>query len=85
MTKAQDRILVQEHLAHESEPRALSGDERVHLEAQIKQELKARDAVLVAHYYTDPEIQAWLKKPAAAWLTRLKWPDSVISTRRLPW
>ncbi|MGP4843371.1 quinolinate synthase NadA [Marinobacter sp. 1Y8] len=57
MTKAQDRILVQEHLAHESEPRALSGEERDHLEAQIKQELKARDAVLVAHYYTDPEIQ----------------------------
>ncbi|WP_111495939.1 MULTISPECIES: quinolinate synthase NadA [Marinobacter] len=57
MVKAQDRILVQEHLAHEAEPRELSGEEKQRLEAEIKAELKARDAVLVAHYYTDADIQ----------------------------
>ena len=57
MTRAQDRILVQEHLAHEAEPKPLSDREKAELEACIKAELKARDAVLVAHYYTDPDIQ----------------------------
>lgn len=57
MLKAQDRILVKEHLAHEAEPRSLSADEKQRLESEIKAELKARDAVLVAHYYTDPDIQ----------------------------
>lgn len=57
MVNAKDRILVQEHLAHEAEPRSLSADERRRLEDAIKAELKARDAVLVAHYYTDPDIQ----------------------------
>ncbi|WP_166259467.1 quinolinate synthase NadA [Marinobacter salicampi] len=57
MSRADDRILVQEHLAHESEPKALNREEREHLEARIRQALKDRDAVLVAHYYTDPDIQ----------------------------
>ncbi|MEQ5834053.1 quinolinate synthase NadA [Marinobacter sp. R17] len=57
MVNAKDRILVQEHLAHEAEPRSLSADEKRRLEDAIKAELKARDAVLVAHYYTDPDIQ----------------------------
>lgn len=57
MTNADNRILVKEHLAHEAEPRSLSDDEKRRLEDEIKAELKARDAVLVAHYYTDPDIQ----------------------------
>jgi quinolinate synthase len=57
MVEMQDRILVQEHLAHESEPRALNADERDHLENRIREQLKQRNAVLVAHYYTDPDIQ----------------------------
>ncbi|WP_148862533.1 quinolinate synthase NadA [Marinobacter fonticola] len=57
MINADNRILVKEHLAHEAEPRALSGDEKRRLEDEIKAELKARNAVLVAHYYTDPDIQ----------------------------
>ncbi|SLM63809.1 MULTISPECIES: quinolinate synthase NadA [Dickeya] len=39
-------------------PKTLSHQEKQHYRQQIKQLLKARDAVLVAHYYTDPEIQA---------------------------
>ncbi|TBW47588.1 quinolinate synthase NadA [Marinobacter halodurans] len=57
MVNAKDRILVQEHLAHEAEPRSLSADEKRRLEDEIKAELKARNAVLVAHYYTDADIQ----------------------------
>lgn len=57
MTRSDNRILVQEHLAHEAEPRPLNADKRAELEARIKQALKDRDAVLVAHYYTDPDIQ----------------------------
>ncbi len=57
MTRFDNRILVQEHLAHEAEPKPLNADKRAELETRIKQALKDRDAVLVAHYYTDPDIQ----------------------------
>ena len=57
MTYAEDRIIVQEHLAHAAEPKPLSADEKAELEARIKSALKEQDAVLVAHYYTDPDIQ----------------------------
>ena len=36
----------------------LNSDERAQYKAKIKQLLKEKNAVLVAHYYTDPEIQA---------------------------
>tara|TARA_B110000208_G_scaffold100251_1_gene125028 strand:- start:237 stop:1295 length:1059 start_codon:yes stop_codon:yes gene_type:complete len=36
----------------------LNSDERAEYKARIKQLLKEKNAVLVAHYYTDPEIQA---------------------------
>ena len=39
-------------------PARLSQDEKSHYISEIKRLLKERDAVLVAHYYTDPEIQA---------------------------
>jgi len=57
MTRAENRILVQEHLAHRAEPKPLSTSEKSDLEGRIKRALKAEDAVLVAHYYTDPDIQ----------------------------
>ena len=58
MTEAQDRILVQEHIAHEREPRPLDPEQRHDLKRRIKDELCRQDAALVAHYYTDPELQA---------------------------
>ncbi|MGM0449941.1 MAG: quinolinate synthase NadA [Pseudomonadota bacterium] len=58
MTYRQDRILVQEHLAHENEAPTLSASEADELRAAIRGELDAQDAVLVAHYYTDPLIQS---------------------------
>jgi len=57
MTKAEDRILVHEHLAHAAEPKRLSADEKARLETRIKAVLKEKNAVLVAHYYVDPDIQ----------------------------
>jgi len=57
MTKADDRILVQEYLAHAAEPKPLSAEEKTRLEARIKAALKEKNAVLVAHYYVDPDIQ----------------------------
>ncbi|MBZ6066812.1 quinolinate synthase NadA [Aeromonas schubertii] len=41
-----------------AKPAPLSAPEREQLVAEIKRLLVERDAVLVAHYYTDPEIQA---------------------------
>ncbi|HIP75603.1 MAG TPA: quinolinate synthase NadA, partial [Psychromonas hadalis] len=41
-----------------AKPTVLSEQEKVDYKAKIKALLKEKDAVLVAHYYTDPEIQA---------------------------
>lgn len=38
-------------------PVPLSADEKAFYREKIKRLLKERDAVMVAHYYTDPEIQ----------------------------
>lgn len=59
MNQISDRILVQEYLAHE---RLASRDQSAAQLAEYKDKVKAllveRDAVLVAHYYTDPIVQA---------------------------
>jgi len=41
-----------------AKPKQLSSEERVQYKDKIKKLLKEKNAVLVAHYYTDPEIQA---------------------------
>lgn len=41
-----------------AKPKPLSTEQKNEFKAQIKQLLKQKNAVLVAHYYTDPEIQA---------------------------
>ena len=59
MSQLNDRILVQEYLAHE---RLASRDQSAAQLAEYKDKVKAllveQDAVLVAHYYTDPIVQA---------------------------
>ena len=62
MSIASDRLQaireqVQDHLDRGA-PRAISPRREAELVALIKDRLKARDAVLVAHYYTAPGIQA---------------------------
>lgn len=63
-TKAdlEQRIMIQEHFAQEHLPTDLSAAQIAGLEEQIAQELKDRDACLVAHYYTDPLVQALAEK-----------------------
>ncbi|GAB7271887.1 quinolinate synthase NadA [Dickeya ananatis] len=41
-----------------AKPRRLSEEEKQQYRHRIKHQLQARNAVLVAHYYTDPEIQS---------------------------
>ena len=56
------RIMVQEHFAQEHLPSDLTPAEVADLEEEIAHELKERDACLVAHYYTDPLVQALAEK-----------------------
>jgi quinolinate synthase len=58
MSTIEDRILVQEHLAHEKIPKVLEIQERELLKNEIKSLLIEKGAALVAHYYTSDEIQA---------------------------
>ncbi|GAB3371161.1 quinolinate synthase NadA [Spongiibacter taiwanensis] len=50
--------IVRDHLAKIHEQPKLPAEQREGLRERIKALLKAKNAVLVAHYYTDPEIQA---------------------------
>jgi quinolinate synthase len=53
----EDRVLVQEHLAHNYHHSDLSADQVDQLKSKIKQLLVEQDACLVAHYYCDTVIQ----------------------------
>ena len=53
----QDKIMIQEHFAHEHLPSELSQSEIDSYKARIKTLLKERDACLVSHYYTDAVVQ----------------------------
>ncbi len=52
-----ERVLVQEHLAHEHQTRERNAEQVAAQKARIKQLLKEQDACLVAHYYTDAVLQ----------------------------
>ena len=57
MSQIPERILVQAHLAAK-QPKPLTPEQEASLRADIAAELKRQDAVLVAHYYCDPVLQA---------------------------
>lgn len=57
MSHISERLLVQAHL-DARQPVVLSEAEQAQYRQAIADELEARDAVLVAHYYCDPVIQA---------------------------
>ncbi|MGV8843699.1 MAG: quinolinate synthase NadA [Pseudomonas sp.] len=57
MTQIPERLLIQAHL-DAKQPIPLSAEEQSAYCAAIEAELKAQNAVLVAHYYCDPLIQA---------------------------
>jgi len=59
MSSIEARVLVQEHLAHERISAQDLDPAKMHeYKAKIKDLLVKEDAVLVAHYYTDPLIQS---------------------------
>jgi quinolinate synthase len=57
MTQIAERLLVQAHL-DARQPRALTAEQKTFYRNEIAQELKRQNAVLVAHYYCDPLLQA---------------------------
>ncbi|MFG0916245.1 quinolinate synthase NadA [Pseudomonas sp. CJQ_11] len=57
MTQISERLLVQAHL-DAKQPNPLTDEQQAEYRAAIAAELKAQNAVLVAHYYCDPVIQA---------------------------
>lgn len=57
MSHISERQLVQAHLAAR-QPVALSADQQAWYRREIAAELKRQNAVLVAHYYCDPVLQA---------------------------
>ena len=61
MTQISERLLVQAHL-DAKQPVLLTAQQEAELRAEIAAELKRQNAVLVAHYYCDPVIQARIKK-----------------------
>ncbi len=83
MTHIPERILVQAHLAAK-QPVPLTPEQELQLREQIAEELRRQNAVLVAHYYTDPVIQALAEATGAACPTPWKWRASAMSTRRRP-
>lgn len=58
MSTIEDRVLVQEYLAHEKIPSDLDKQQTAELKDKIKALLIQQNAVIVAHYYTDAVIQA---------------------------
>lgn len=58
MADSSAQQLVREHLDKRQQHAPLPAEQREALRQRIKQLLVERDAVLVAHYYTDPELQA---------------------------
>ena len=57
MTHISERLLVQAHL-DAKQPMQLTAQQEAQLRAAIAAELKRQNAVLVAHYYCDPVLQA---------------------------
>ncbi|SET74549.1 quinolinate synthase NadA [Thalassotalea agarivorans] len=55
---AQSNLAVDIDFSFPAKPKPLSVEEKQGYKDRIKQLLKQKNAVLVAHYYTDPEIQA---------------------------
>ena len=69
---AEIRTQVQSHLDRR-QTGALSEARRAALESTIRGHLKAHNAVIVAHYYTAPEIQALAEATGAVCQIHWRW------------
>ena len=64
-------------------PTPLTDDQKQAHIKNIKELLKEKDAVLIAHYYTDPEIQALAEETGGFVGDSLeRWPSLVTATLR---
>lgn len=52
---------------------------RQDLKNRIRRLLREQDATLVAHYYTDADLQLLADETGGMFLTHLIWPDSVTN------
>lgn len=68
-----------------AKPARLSSDEKSFYRQRIKSLLFEKNAVIVAHYYTDPEIQALAEETGVVSQTLLKWRVLVQSIRHQLW
>ena len=64
---------------------ALDDAEKEILREEIRSLLEAENAVLVAHFYVDGDIQDLVRKPEVASRIHLKWRGSVVITRHQLW
>lgn len=67
-----------------AKPLPLSAEQKTTLIADIKALLKERKAVLVAHYYTDPEIQALAEETGGFVGDSSRWPALAAIMRHRP-
>lgn len=84
MTQISERLLVQAHL-DAKQPKQLTAEEEAYYRSAIAAELKAQDAVLVAHFYCDPVIQALAEETGGCVSDSSKWRASATLTRPRPW
>ncbi|PID41760.1 MAG: quinolinate synthase [Proteobacteria bacterium] len=62
MSSISERIMVQEHFAHENAAPEYSDEQKTEYVSKIESLLKRENAVLVAHYYTDDLLQELAEK-----------------------
>lgn len=89
MSIANDRLQVirkqvEQHLDHAEKAR-LSEQQVRELKDDISAQLQREDAVLVAHYYTAPEIQALAEESGGCVSDSLEWHALATITRHPPW
>ena len=83
--KKSPQQVVQEHLAKipvQTKLEPADADDKI---SQIKQLLTRHNAVLVAHYYTDPLIQALAEETGGCVSDSLKWPVLAPITQLTRW
>lgn len=81
------KTIVQAHLDRlgEAKEHLLTEEAKLEKFELIKAELKKRNAVLVAHYYCDPEVQELAEPDWRLRFRLIKWRVLAVIIRRQPW
>ena len=78
------RKMVEKYLDRIGSEPVETSSQRVQYKERIKALLIERDAIIIAHYYTSPEIQALAEETAGSCLILSRWPVSARTTRPRP-